>query len=212
MPACKLRKQVLDTTPLANFQIYLASRLESLSPPYQTSGNGSSQYLSAIVLPAKPRTQPTQQDLQDRQQFLRNLSVLRGVTLANDVDNQSPPTTFRFIRESILGPAVYRATEEVMLGCTCQQRYGQQFGCVYLDWCTCIQDSGGNSKGKKFFSYGASEKNYRCLRREALESRNHIYECNSKCDCTQNCKNRVVQHGRQVRIEIFKTINRGWGK
>ena len=177
------------------------------SSPYPTRQSAA----IAVVPPGKPRDQPTSQDHLKRLQFLDNLKVLGGISLTNDIDNESPPTTFQFIQESILGKGVYRATEEVMLGCTCQNKYKQQFGCVYLDWCTCIQDSGEDDKGKKSFSYGASEKNYRCLRPSVLQSRNHIYECNSKCDCTQNCKNRVVQHGRQVQLDIFKTTNRGWG-
>ena len=97
-----------------------------------------------------------------------------------------------------------------MLGCGCQKKYSQQNGCVYLDYCTCIEDSAEDDHGRKYFAYGASERNYRLLRGKVLNTRNHIYECNSKCDCTQNCKNRVVQHGRQIRVEIFKTPDRGW--
>lgn len=44
-----------------------------------------------------------------------------------------------------------------------------------------------------------------------LESRNVIYECNDKCSCGRVCKNRVVQKGRTVPLEIFKTDIRGWG-
>ena len=160
----------------------------------------------------RPKPESTPQQNENRQKFFANLSVLKGVTLINDIDNEVPDTDFQFINQSVLGPDVHRITEEVMLGCTCQKRYKQQYGCVYLDWCTCIQDQAPDDQGKRAFSYGASEKNYRCLRPKVLKSRMHIYECNSHCDCTQNCKNRVVQHGRQVKLEIFKTVNRGWGK
>ena len=140
------------------------------------------------------------------------MSILDDTYLVNDIDNDSPPTDFRFVENSILGPGVERATEDVMLGCGCQKKYKQPFGCVYLDYCSCIEDSVVDKNGKKSFPYGASEKNYRCLRPAYLNSRNHIYECNSRCDCTSICKNRVVQHGRQVELEIFKTKNRGWGE
>uniref|UniRef100_A0A8B9JA53 SET domain bifurcated histone lysine methyltransferase 1b n=1 Tax=Astyanax mexicanus TaxID=7994 RepID=A0A8B9JA53_ASTMX len=39
-----------------------------------------------------------------------------------------------------------------------------------------------------------------------------IYECNKRCRCNhQMCINRLVQHGLQVRLQLFKTQNKGWG-
>lgn len=39
-----------------------------------------------------------------------------------------------------------------------------------------------------------------------------IYECNKQCRCNpQMCTNRLVQHGLQVRLQLFKTQNKGWG-
>ncbi|KAL9123606.1 MAG: hypothetical protein Q9217_006977, partial [Psora testacea] len=181
------------------------------SPLSTYAPRDAKQILSAIVVSRGPRLQPTLEEIRDRNRFLENLRVLNNVNLINDVDNASPPTDFRFIEKSVLGPGVERATEDVMLGCGCQKKYGQPFGCVYLDYCSCIEDSAVDNHGKKSFPYGASEANYRCLRPAYLNSRNHIYECNSRCDCTERCKNRVVQHGRQVKLEIFKTKNRGWG-
>ncbi|XP_071990652.1 histone-lysine N-methyltransferase SETDB2 isoform X4 [Engystomops pustulosus] len=39
-----------------------------------------------------------------------------------------------------------------------------------------------------------------------------IYECNVSCKCDHKmCQNRVVQHGLQVRLQVFKTKGKGWG-
>lgn len=38
-----------------------------------------------------------------------------------------------------------------------------------------------------------------------------IYECNSTCRCAATCLNRVVQHPLQLKLQLFKTANRGWG-
>ena len=38
-----------------------------------------------------------------------------------------------------------------------------------------------------------------------------IYECNSRCKCNMQCKNRVVQKGLQCRLQLFKTHKKGWG-
>ncbi|XP_060115417.1 histone-lysine N-methyltransferase SETDB2 [Heteronotia binoei] len=39
-----------------------------------------------------------------------------------------------------------------------------------------------------------------------------IYECNLSCSCNKMmCQNRVVQHGLQVRLQVFNTGKKGWG-
>ncbi|KAJ8707681.1 hypothetical protein PYW07_011358 [Mythimna separata] len=38
-----------------------------------------------------------------------------------------------------------------------------------------------------------------------------IYECNSRCKCKHTCLNRVAQHPLQLKLQVFKTPNRGWG-
>lgn len=38
-----------------------------------------------------------------------------------------------------------------------------------------------------------------------------IYECNSRCKCSSTCLNRVVQNPLQLKLQVFKTSNRGWG-
>ncbi|UZJ51811.1 hypothetical protein CBS101457_001131 [Exobasidium rhododendri] len=38
-----------------------------------------------------------------------------------------------------------------------------------------------------------------------------IWECNSYCSCTSECKNRVVQNGRTVGLDLFKSAAKGWG-
>lgn len=38
-----------------------------------------------------------------------------------------------------------------------------------------------------------------------------IYECNSRCKCSRTCLNRVAQQPLQMKLQVFKTGNRGWG-
>jgi histone-lysine N-methyltransferase SETDB1 len=38
-----------------------------------------------------------------------------------------------------------------------------------------------------------------------------IFECNPKCKCDCRCTNRVVQNGIIIRLQLFKTANKGWG-
>ena len=67
---------------------------------------------------------------------------------------------------------------------------------------------------KKFPYFTAATKDSRagCLVSSYLSSRNPIYECNARCACGPNCRNKNVQFGRRVEIEIFRTSSgRGWG-
>ncbi|KAM9323889.1 histone-lysine N-methyltransferase EHMT2 [Gastrophryne carolinensis] len=38
-----------------------------------------------------------------------------------------------------------------------------------------------------------------------------IFECNQACACWQTCKNRVVQSGIRVRLQLYRTAKMGWG-
>ena len=38
-----------------------------------------------------------------------------------------------------------------------------------------------------------------------------IYECNQLCKCAKTCLNRVVQHPLKLKLQVFKTVGRGWG-
>ena len=129
----------------------------------------------------------------------------------NTVDDTSPPLEFRFVRNNILGAGVQRTTDEFMSGCNCRKDNGRNIGCEYTS-CECLEDSQETHDGRKVFPYAAGDKTKGCLRKFYLSGGYHIYECNQRCNCLMNCKNRVVQHGRKVPLQIFKTPNRGWGK
>ncbi|XP_054270353.1 histone-lysine N-methyltransferase eggless isoform X2 [Macrosteles quadrilineatus] len=38
-----------------------------------------------------------------------------------------------------------------------------------------------------------------------------IYECNSRCKCKSTCQNRVAQQPLSCRLQLFKTLKKGWG-
>ncbi|XP_054628764.1 histone-lysine N-methyltransferase EHMT1a isoform X2 [Dunckerocampus dactyliophorus] len=38
-----------------------------------------------------------------------------------------------------------------------------------------------------------------------------LFECNHACSCWRTCKNRIVQNGLRVRLQLFRTQKMGWG-
>lgn len=173
------------------------------------------QTLERVEIPLRTPTDviPTSPDaITQRASFLAKLAELHGpkISVVNRFDESTPSIDFTFVNESVLGEGVSRAPSEVMIGCDCRRERGPSIQCGYLA-CRCLEDSAENKDGKKVYPYKSSPTDKGCLRAFYLESRYHIYECNSNCDCNHECKNRNVQHGRRVKLEIFRTRNRGWG-
>lgn len=101
--------------------------------PTTSQGQLSRGYVSApshvaAVLVPPPKPSPAE----CRRLFLQNLRVLDNVTLANTVDDTSPPLDFKFIKDSVLGTGVTRTTKDFMSGCTCAIENGRSIGCMLI--------------------------------------------------------------------------------
>ncbi|KAK1365910.1 histone-lysine N-methyltransferase, H3 lysine-9 specific SUVH1-like [Heracleum sosnowskyi] len=112
------------------------------------------------------------------------------VCLVNDVDDERGPAYFTYT------PFLkYKKSFDLprpSSSCTCRG------GCQPGDTnCPCIRINEG------FIPY---------ISPGVLVSRKTmIHECGSSCLCPLTCRNRVTQAGLKVRLEVFKTKNRGWG-
>ncbi|KAM7203408.1 histone-lysine N-methyltransferase [Naviculisporaceae sp. PSN 640] len=73
------------------------------------------------------------------------------------------------------------------------------------------KDRPKNKRRKKVIAYHAYGQKAGLLRSQMLHSRDAIYECHDLCSCSRDCPNRVVERGRTVPLEIFRTEDRGWG-
>lgn len=123
---------------------------------------------------------------------------------------------FRFVQKSHLGRGVQPAKGDFRSGCECED--GED--CQYAS-CHCLQeleesedepdeDDGiiYRKKSHAYHSHGAKAGH---LRTKILESREPIYECHEGCACGPECPNRVVERGRKLPLQVFRTKNRGWG-
>lgn len=132
------------------------------------------------------------------------------VVITNDVDNIPLPDSFRFIQKPIYRDGVTPADDAFRSGCECTDRTDcEKHGC------TCVEDVQrvpGTKVAAHRMQYQAPPGDRNCLKDAFLGQRQAIYECNEKCACGPSCKNRVVERGRKVPLEIFKTSDkRGWG-
>jgi histone-lysine N-methyltransferase SUV39H len=176
-----------------------------------------------------------------RAEYVRRLAKLPGprVHLFNVVDDSTPSLAFKYISGYVLGKGVHRASKDAQPGCQkCSPHMGRDIGCEYTKLCECLEYAAideqritdpemiaqyedykvnrGNAMGfpKKFPYYAGDVKVQQpgCLVPFYLNSRRPIYECNESCRCGPRCRNKNVQFGRTVELEIFKTKSgRGWG-
>ncbi|KAI9036419.1 histone-lysine N-methyltransferase Clr4 [Aspergillus affinis] len=112
---------------------------------------------------------------------------------------------FEFINSNKLRRGVQPAPEEFHGGCSCDS---------FCDpgRCTCLETEENDSKSTIIpYERAKDDGRLMVLTPDFLKRRMMISECGSRCDCNAACWNRVVQSGRQVRLEIFHTGNRGFG-
>ncbi|NXC24190.1 SETB2 methyltransferase, partial [Campylorhamphus procurvoides] len=84
-------------------------------------------------------------------------------------------------------------------------------GCIDRSKCACLQLT---ARGCSKTSLSPGSKVSRGYHYKRLEGPvpSGIYECSVLCRCDKlMCQNRVVQHGIQVRLQVFNTEKKGWG-
>ncbi|NXG13650.1 SETB2 methyltransferase, partial [Grallaria varia] len=84
-------------------------------------------------------------------------------------------------------------------------------GCIDRSKCACLQLT---AKGCSKISLSPGSKRFHGYHYKRLEGPvpSGIYECSLLCRCDKlMCQNRVVQHGIQVRLQVFNTEKKGWG-
>lgn len=112
------------------------------------------------------------------------------VSLVNNVDGREPPSYFTY-------STVPRYSKSFKLlnpsfGCNCHK------ACQPGDLnCSCIRNNGGD------FPYASSG--------VLVSQKSLVHECSPTCPCFPNCKNRVSQSGLKLKMEVFKTTDKGWG-
>ncbi|KAF6166554.1 hypothetical protein GIB67_005416 [Kingdonia uniflora] len=113
---------------------------------------------------------------------------------------------YTYITERLLDSSLGHDTESSQLACACPSSTCIPEACdhVYL-----FDNDNENAKdiyGEPMQGKFPYDKKGRII----LEEGYFVYECNSICTCASTCHNRVLQNGVQIKLEIFKTENKGW--
>ncbi|XP_072199187.1 histone-lysine N-methyltransferase SETDB2 [Excalfactoria chinensis] len=127
------------------------------------------------------------------------------VSFCNDIDRARLPY-FKYRRASWpRGYYLNNLSSTFLDSCDCTD------GCIDRSKCACLQLT---AKGCRKVSVSSNAKTSRGYSYKRLEGPvpSGIYECSVSCGCDKMmCQNRVVQHGIQVRLQVFNTEKKGWG-
>ncbi|KAM5531648.1 hypothetical protein V8D89_014700 [Ganoderma adspersum] len=121
------------------------------------------------------------------------------IRVINDVDDEpTPPMEFYYSNLMWHSTNVPRPDFDALKGCGCVG------ACDPLSkTCACARRQREHHDGTVGFLYDQKGK--------LINHEYPIFECNINCGCSDNCPNRVIQHGRQYEIAIRKTASKGWG-
>ncbi|KAJ3464483.1 Histone-lysine N-methyltransferase, H3 lysine-9 specific dim-5 [Fusarium solani] len=151
------------------------------------------------------------------------------ITVVNEEDSEFLPDDFRFINNMVLGEGVEPAGDSFRSGCSC----ANDGDCQYTS-CLCLADLAEDESSddedddpfgdridgmdvdvpkvhRKAYAYHTHGSKAGLLRSKFYDSKVPIYECHQGCSCSINCPNRVVERGRTIPLQIFRTEDRGWG-
>lgn len=127
------------------------------------------------------------------------------VSFCNDIDCARLPY-FKYRRASWpRGYYLNNLSTMFLDSCDCTD------GCIDRSKCACLQLT---ARGCHKVPLSPSTKTSRGYSYKRLEGPvpSGIYECSVSCRCDKMmCQNRVVQHGIQVRLQVFNTEKKGWG-
>ncbi|GAV87722.1 SET domain-containing protein/YDG_SRA domain-containing protein/Pre-SET domain-containing protein [Cephalotus follicularis] len=112
------------------------------------------------------------------------------VSLVNDVDGEKGPAYFTYFPSLKYSKPINSL--ESSIGCFC---HGE---CLPGNSnCACIEKNGG------YIPYTTNG--------ILVNPKTLIHECGPSCQCPPNCRNRPSQGGLRVRLEVFRTKDKGWG-
>ncbi|KAF9462519.1 hypothetical protein BDZ94DRAFT_1165708 [Collybia nuda] len=120
------------------------------------------------------------------------------IEIINDVDDDpTPPWEFHYSNKMWHGEGVPPPDVSRLTSCGCTGKCDPK-----SKTCACLKRQ-QHYTGEADFAYDAKG------RLKLIDY--PIFECNDLCGCDEECRNRVVQHGRKCSVNIKKTEEKGWG-
>ena len=134
---------------------------------------------------------------------LNSLRHLKNTDIVNELDDDPPPSNFKFISKNVFTGQAIKPEPAAIYGCFCEPNCNPKS-------CICIGERNDiDDPSEKFWGLPYNVNKH--LTQAYLSSPLAIHECNAACSCSSSCRNRNVTLPHDLNLEIFKTVNRGWG-
>lgn len=133
----------------------------------------------------------------------------KNISLMNPYSEERLPADFEYRNESFPHPMLkakgFSFNYDFKSSCDCKDDCFAKVSCA----CHRLNEE---QYGKNTHHRGTLSKecqyNHKRLENQVATG---IFECNSKCECSSKCSNRVVQNGIRFRLQVRKTLSKGWG-
>ncbi|XP_034056161.1 histone-lysine N-methyltransferase EHMT1a isoform X1 [Gymnodraco acuticeps] len=117
------------------------------------------------------------------------------IACVNSVDSEPSPENFKYIPDSCVTSAL-NIDRDI----------------THLQHCSCTEDCSSSScmcgqLSLRCWYDGEGRLPLDFCQREPPV----LFECNHACSCLRSCRNRVVQNGLRLRLQLFRTQRMGWG-
>ncbi|XP_077457853.1 histone-lysine N-methyltransferase EHMT1a isoform X3 [Stigmatopora argus] len=117
------------------------------------------------------------------------------ISCVNGVDDKAYPGNFKYIPDNCV-------TSPVNIDCDI----------THLQHCSCTDDCSSSTCTCGQLSLQCWYDSEGCLLSDFCQQNPPVlFECNHACLCWRTCKNRVVQNGLRVQLQLFRTMKMGWG-
>ncbi|XP_051749523.1 histone-lysine N-methyltransferase EHMT1a isoform X1 [Ctenopharyngodon idella] len=117
------------------------------------------------------------------------------VPCVNGVDHEPCPSNFKYVPENCF---------------TSQVNIDENI--THLQHCSCKDDCASSSCICGQLSMRCwYDKDGRLLKEFCRNDPPFLFECNHACSCWRTCRNRVIQNGLRMRLQVFRTERMGWG-
>ncbi|XP_049824476.1 histone-lysine N-methyltransferase eggless isoform X2 [Aethina tumida] len=163
--------------------------------------------LAEFNVDCKPDPADLSKDLQERR-CCTNIFILPGleqvpIPVINGVNNDMLDFCHYSTKRVPMEGVHINCEPEFLCGCDCED------DCIDKTKCSCWKLT---LEGAKYLGKDVDPNSvgyiYRRLQDQVITG---IYECNSRCKCGPTCLNRVVQNPMSLKLQVFRTHNRGWG-
>ena len=176
-------------------------RSTALDTDEEDSDGDEARVADHIIGINKPLSKPASIDQTKAWRHLLQHASGPPISVINEVDNDGPPKDFTYINDFIFSPSVKFSpvSSHYLIGCSCAPTGTDSHKQTCNSFkCLMVAETGAVPYDK----HG----------RIQVTDETIIYECNRNCKCNpETCANRVIQKGPMNQLQIFKTLNRGWG-